>query len=223
MKKLIKKCFCLVTIIIVVIVTVALYCFGFRITYPSELETSWNAVSAVAAWAGVIMSSGAIIVAIWIPKKIADRQDKIALSEKRIQCYITTRKIFIFCIAISDRKLTNDIIIKNYKLNLGDANGILKIKDSESINLDLADVCAFEQYSALVHSGQFLLKNYDSNFVLGMLMKSNEIVGYITESELGRVGPISREVEKLVNELLKDYDKLKNLLNDIQKEISLLD
>ena len=93
----------------------------------------------------------------------------------------------------------------------------------ESINLDLADVCAFEQYSALVHSGQFLLKNYDSNFVLGMLMNSNEIVGYITESELGRVGPISREVEKLVNELLKDYDKLKNLLNDIQKEISLLD
>lgn len=64
-----------------------LYCKGFRITYAPDLENSWDAVSAFAAWGGVFMSFVAIMVAIQIPKKIADRQDKIALFEKRLEIY----------------------------------------------------------------------------------------------------------------------------------------
>lgn len=60
---------------------------GFRITYAPELENNWDAISACAAWAGVVASFIAIWFAIQIPQKIADRQDKIALFEKRFACF----------------------------------------------------------------------------------------------------------------------------------------
>lgn len=77
----------LLGVLIVVFIVVFLYHKGFRITYAPELENSWDAVSAVAAWAGVISSFIAIMVAVWIPKKIADQQNKIALFEKRHAIY----------------------------------------------------------------------------------------------------------------------------------------
>lgn len=89
MKKLLKSnWFRIVTEIVVVLIIVSILFFcGFRITYAPELETSWDAVSAVAAWAGVITSFIAIWFAIQVPRKIADRQDKIALFEKRVACF----------------------------------------------------------------------------------------------------------------------------------------
>ena len=71
---------------ILVVASILFFC-GFRITYAPELENSWDAISAVAAWAGVIASFIAIWFAIQVPKKIADRQDRIALFEKRIACF----------------------------------------------------------------------------------------------------------------------------------------
>lgn len=40
--------------LIVVVLVVILYFFGFRITYAPELENSWEAISAVGTWAGVV-------------------------------------------------------------------------------------------------------------------------------------------------------------------------
>ena len=89
MKRFIKsKLFpVVISVVIVAVLLVLLYCNGFRITYAPDLENSWDAVSAIAAWGGVFMSFVAIMVAIQIPKKIADRQDKIALFEKRFEIY----------------------------------------------------------------------------------------------------------------------------------------
>lgn len=74
---------------------------GFKFTYAPELETSWNAISAVAAWGSVIASSIAIYVAIQIPKKIAERQDKVALFEKRFELYNTLYKCRNFSVGLS--------------------------------------------------------------------------------------------------------------------------
>lgn len=91
---------CFVLLFVIVFVVAGLC--GFRITYASELETSWDAVSAVAAWAAVIvavLSAGASVGAIWtairVPQKIADKQDKIALFEKRYKCYIAVQTLLV--------------------------------------------------------------------------------------------------------------------------------
>lgn len=71
---------------LIVALLLFLYHKGWRITYAPELETSWEAVSAVGTWAGVIAAFIACIVAIQIPSKIAMGQDKIALYDKRMEC-----------------------------------------------------------------------------------------------------------------------------------------
>ena len=79
MKKLLnKKLIIPALLLVLVFVIVILYWLGFRITYAPELENSWEAVSAVAAWAGVVVSFVAICFAVQVPKKIAEQQNKIA-------------------------------------------------------------------------------------------------------------------------------------------------
>lgn len=57
---------------------------GFRITYAPELENSWNAISAVAAW----VSAGGTLAAVWaavqIPRKVAEQQNNISLIRYRL-------------------------------------------------------------------------------------------------------------------------------------------
>lgn len=76
----------LAAILIVTVVAFVMALLGWRVTYAPRLENSWDAVSAVAAWAGVFSSFVAIWFAIQVPKKIAEQQNKIALFEKRLEC-----------------------------------------------------------------------------------------------------------------------------------------
>lgn len=109
-----KKWFPLIIgVMILLLVGVIMALLGFRITYAPKLETSWDAVSAVAAWVGVlvaIMSTVASFLAIWfaiqIPKKIADRQDKIALFEKRYECFQTFEKCHILYVNLKEKHCT---------------------------------------------------------------------------------------------------------------------
>ena len=107
-----------VAIAIVTVVALVMALFGWRITYAPTLENSWDAVSAVASWVGVIASFVAIMIAIWIPKKIAKQQDKIALFEKRMECYSTLQNIFAFARQISDAK-SKKYIQTAFKLYFG--------------------------------------------------------------------------------------------------------
>lgn len=68
--------------------------FGWRITYAPELENSWDAVAAVAAWVSIVVAFAGVIasfVAVWfairVPEKIAYQQNKISLFEKRYKVY----------------------------------------------------------------------------------------------------------------------------------------
>ena len=73
----------IVAILIVAIVAFVMALFGWRITYVPGLENSWEAISAVAAWAGAIGTVAAVFSAIYV----ANRQNRIALFEKRYKVY----------------------------------------------------------------------------------------------------------------------------------------
>lgn len=95
MKSLVEsKWFPLVVALLVLIIGIAVaFCCGFRITYAPELENSWEAISAVASWAGVAVSAVAVWAAVQIPKKIADQQNKIALVNSRLEIIDLVEKI----------------------------------------------------------------------------------------------------------------------------------
>lgn len=83
-----------------------LYYNDFRITYAPNLENSWDAISAFAAWAGVLASLIAIWSAIQVPKRIAEGQNRIALFEKKYQIYREIRHCYTFCYIL---KLAEDV------------------------------------------------------------------------------------------------------------------
>ena len=122
--------------------------FGWRFTYAPELETSWDAISAVAAWVGVIASFIAIWFAIQIPKKIADRQDKIALFEKRYDCFL----FFERCHRLY-------IIIEEKECSLEELRRAVLYLFEEYAWVDLTKetlICKIERYRSMLHQMTFL-------------------------------------------------------------------
>ena len=108
MKKLIRSPITW-TIIVVLILGLALYFCGFRITYAPQLENSWDAISACASWASVVVAGFAIYYAILIPKKIAQEQNKIALFEKRYEVFQLFERCFSFAKAIEKSESKDDL------------------------------------------------------------------------------------------------------------------
>lgn len=92
MKKFIRNPITIIISITLCIIILAL--LGFRITYNPDLNICWEAISALASCAAVVVSAIAIYYAIQIPLKVADEQNKIALFEKRYEVVVTVEKMF---------------------------------------------------------------------------------------------------------------------------------
>ena len=136
---------------IVILGILFLFISGFRITYAPGLENSWSAISAIAAWAGVFASFVAIVVAMCIPKRIADYQNKIALFEKRFEFY----EVLQCCISFSQmiRNLqTADKIPLFFAATFGSA--VVK-NDSASALYDL-NVSLERRAISILQKGKFL-------------------------------------------------------------------
>ncbi len=111
-----------VTLVVILVIAWVLHLFSFEIVYDPKVITNWDAVSGVAAWFGVIISvlsvgvSGlAIYYAIQVPKKIADRQDKIALFEKRYEVLQVYEKCINLYNAVS-KQLTLDEFHNTFRI-----------------------------------------------------------------------------------------------------------
>ncbi len=72
-------------VLIELAIIITLYLFGFRITYGPELETSWDAVSAIGQWAGAIVGILIPIGAVYLQEELEkNRQD---IGEANLELY----------------------------------------------------------------------------------------------------------------------------------------
>ena len=88
------------------------FCCGFRITYAPELENSWEAISAVASWAGIIVSIASAVaafMAVWYAIQVADKQNQIAMFEKKYELYALVHYCEIFADMAKKAKSREDI------------------------------------------------------------------------------------------------------------------
>lgn len=110
----------IVAIVVVAVVAFIMALFGWRITYAPELETSWDAISAFAAWAGAIGTVGAIFAAI----DVAHRQNKIVLFEKRYSVYKILKDCRSFAHQIKTREIDDSKEIQLLFVAVFDRNNI---------------------------------------------------------------------------------------------------
>lgn len=95
----------IVAIVVVAVVAFIMALFGWRITYAPELETSWECVSAIASLIGAVGT----VAAVWFAIRVADKQNKIALFEKRYAVYDSLRH----CITFSNGMINNPVDYSN--------------------------------------------------------------------------------------------------------------
>lgn len=96
-----------------------MYQMGFRITYAPDLENSWNAISGTASWMSVIVSVLGVIAsfgAVWYAIQISDKQNKIALFEKRYRVYRTLISCDFFQLVFLYQK--NQKVSKSFFIHL---------------------------------------------------------------------------------------------------------
>lgn len=139
-----------VALLIIGLGIVFAFLLGFRITYAPALENSWNAISGVAAWVGIvvsILSATASFMAVWYAIRVADKQNQIALFEKRYECF----QLFEQCVTLLTcaTNLKNDLTVEEqccYML------GVQKIKCLNKFDLEKK----IAQYEYTIHEMEFL-------------------------------------------------------------------
>lgn len=183
-----------VVILIVAVVTFVMASFGWRITYAPELENNWDAISAVATWAGVIASFVAIMVAIRIPKKIADRQDKIALFEKRFVCFEELQRHYSLLNAIQKEESIERI--KRCYVSKYCGYAYMNFNDIDHIQILTKSCTNLQQVS-------FLFKGIDDTYTKNLYNAFTELI-----LSLAKVGTQESEIKqnvKLYTEAVIDF------------------
>lgn len=215
MKQLIKKRWfvfllgILLAIVVLLGIGVILYCNGYRITYPQQFETSWDAVSGFAAWFGVgvsILSAAASVAAIWFAVQVADKQNKIELFEKRYEIY----NIAIGCQIFAKMLSNKSDVIKSFLAAFCRIPTDAQEKDATFVREQAALITLKTIQVA------FLFKN---RTILLYMKKVDEAIADLVTGQLNgkeNLEEKKQEVIKLVND--KQFTQI---LNEMQRELNL--
>lgn len=158
------------------LLSVILAILGFRVTYSPRLENSWDAVSAFAAWASVVASTAAIFVAIQIPKKIAEQQDKIALFEKRFAFYEVLCECNSFARMICNIETHYEIL-----LFFNTSFGKKQIVDNSETSLHREGVLLKAEATNILNQGKFLFE-FETKEYIDPLVSSMTALFSISEN-----------------------------------------
>ena len=203
-------------------VLVIAFLLGFRITYAPEIENSWDAISGVSAWVGIVVSIASAVasfMAVWyaiqIPQRIADKQDRISLFEKRFECYSVILNL-IECAKWIETRTENREIAISFRVNF-DLESKYQIEKYRENYLGFT--MHFDNLQVILIGGEFLFTNYN----IDMLQKIIDI-GLQLLYETWPTNPeeeekeISESAMKLKIEFCKACQEYKNTYLDKMSE-----
>ncbi len=172
MKAIIKKFFyrrsipnwMLSIFIIVLIVFVA---SGWKIVYNPTLKNDWGAIDAVGGWTSAVISGVAIWFAVSAPKRIAQRQNAIALFDLRFSSYIIYLKYISFAEAIREIDTPNQLN-QAFSLYFMEYGSMLDLKEL---------VMNIRSDERKLMSGLFLFSNFcDGKTIQGIVLDMFEVI-----------------------------------------------
>lgn len=213
-----------ILILVIVILIAAMGLNGWRITYAPELENSWNAISAVATWSGVIValaSAVASFLAVWfairVPQKIAKQQDKISLFEKRYQCYATIQNFLTYAEQIEDCYINRQIQAA-CKMYFGELETFYNDEAVAILALKI------NQKKALIVSGEFLFSNYHSEQLQAIIDTAVELIMSVaTDTKEQAQAPLTEKSKQLRDKYCILCDSYKgHYLDAIENEMTLI-
>ena len=201
--------------VVAVIFEFVLYLKGFRFVYPEQFENSWNAVSGIAAWAGVVasaLSAIASFLAIIFAVRVADKQNKIELFEKKYEIYEIAFSCDPFSKQILNAKNNIDIQLNFYVAFCYAVLDDNKAKDRTFL---------IAKYLSMAHRlNQVIFLFKDREILVRMPELIRMIDSVISVSFKETDDPdLPNRIQKFVNYI--DSEDYKKLIDAMQKELSL--
>lgn len=185
-------------------------------------ETFWAAVSAV----GTIV---AVFAAIRIPKKIANQQNKIALFEKRLECYTILNSLMQLSEELSDLDSYHEIsatfsywVSPKHKIKY--YNPIDKNK-MQIIKLDqyLSTEAMLEAYKKTIYSGEFIFSNYDVDSAIKLIDSAYAINEAFNSSAITTDMSAEASVIKIKDDFVSNCEYFsKNYMQQIKSDLNLI-
>lgn len=201
-----------------VVVLLGGFLLGFRITYAPALENSWEAISGVAAWVSILASIGGSFAAVWYAVRVADKQNKISMFEKRYKIYETFNRFKDFSRGLKNRKSDKDIL-QIYLKSFHDVLDENKGKDDAFFMEHCISMCNKLRYDYLLFQN-VETSIYTHKLVCGLLDVIGEVVAQRDMND-GQKDPsaINKAIDafyELINS--EDYNKT---LREMEKELML--
>lgn len=204
-----------------------LYHKGFRITYAPELENSWDAISAVATWAGVIMTGVSVVasfLAVWfairIPQKIAEQQNRISLFEKRFKVYSEMCNCESFSHVLESAQTKREIALA-FLVAFEENAPITKLLTSENPTIET------ELYhDVMVKSREIIITLKQTRYLFARDTGLFEYIESVADKFVPLVTSLTTEKKNLLDEKndyisLIDSQKHKQILSQMEKELQL--
>ncbi len=199
-------------------VVLTMMLFGWRFTYAPELETSWDAISAVAAWTGVVVSIFSVtasFIAIWyaiqVPQKIADQQNRISLFEKRFHILELLTSLQTFSISV---KVAKNIKLARAMFLLAFEKNMSKEKDLEDFDYFLN--CYMNIFGELRQS-EFLFSHEISAGILDIADKLSAFIGAIAMMNPDQNFGVDRD------NFIATHDQICNMIQLVTRSLELPD
>lgn len=225
MKRIIRNKWFLPVVIpaVFVIVGFIMFLFGWRITYTPELDNSWDAISAVAAWAGIVVAFAGVIAsfaAVWfairVPQKIAEQQDKISLFEKRYSCYEVIQNLLASASQMETLQKNKEIQLA-FRMYLENPEKVLNNESATVFALQL------KRKETDVISGQFLFQNYNTQLLQAIIDTGVDLIlQTASKDEKEAVALLSAEAEQSKKNYCEMCKKYRNTyIKQMEKELQL--
>lgn len=212
-------------------VLVIAFLLGFRITYAPEIENSWDAISGVSAWVGIVVSIASAVasfMAVWyaiqIPQRIADKQDRISLFEKRFECYSVILNL-IECAKWIEEKTKNREIAISFRANFDLKHLGSEYQIEEYRKNFLEFTIYFYHLQVILVGGGFLFTNYNVKMLQKIIDTGFQLLYETWPSNTDHEDEkkeISKSAMKLKNEFCKACQEYKSTyLDKMSEELTL--
>lgn len=208
-----KRAF-LLTITLLVLATVAVIAFYIGASITSEQkDIIWNVIDSIVSVISAVGTVSAIFAAIWV----ANRQNKIALFEKRYENYIIIQKLLACALQLEDVN-TNKGVQVAFRIYLDAPQNIHKNKSVYEMIVELL------QMQSILLSGAFLFSNYNAELAKKIVAVGTELLRKTASHNIKNAEePLLQDIMELKKEYIDLCETFeKNYFESMENELGLI-
>lgn len=162
-------------------------------------------IQLVATVISIIISAIAVYIAVRIPKQIAEQQNKIALFEKRFECYIVIQRITTFALKIKDSKNSEDIKARFLSIMGYNNNCFSEMSFAQML-------ISFQNMERVIVGGEFLFYYYNLEILQKLILDVIQFTRIFVDIEE------NHKIDGLTQEGIEKRDEIVGLGKEIRDE-----